>query len=907
MISADCLQSLEKLVEQTNGFVSHLTALYFLGQSISPPEELTLFSSSRRPDKIIDGFKVRFIYSKNIGKKRTQNIHFGSKVLRVSTLEQTIVDLVDCRVNRLSVNEIARIFLVNKYDLKLLIEIAIAESDTHLKRVLFYLSWTARGSWKDFPDFLSRTPVKLFPGLCNSNSYWCKSLHLRFPVDVVSLFPDGVIPRQLPSNVEKRISLAAFAPFRSFFAKKKSLPVFDMPGFEKDFERFCMDFLEKKDDKLAEKVLSNLAKEENDIPFLILEWLQGKAERQKLPKWLIEFAETHIVELLRTERFERIVSAIDIALKLKLYKVALPFFKTIEKILAEKRRYDLIEKLLSHVWRNERFLSLEIAFSYLCALVMAEKNDDALEVITVIRKREDAGTDRVKADLAYYAALIYNHQKNFSQARLEINICKPFYQKESMHHALAGLEIINGSLYMVEGEFRKARKSFLNAYLLDKENDGANLIEIETLGNLSLLEFTIGHFNRSIEFGNKAMRKVASQKGSIRESSLLRVLIPAEVYIGNLPKAIMMAKQLSQVARKLDSQQLIRTAALFNCWLYELMGQPAVAEKFWAEWDEDVVYRSYPQHLFYPFIQLKLTRLIMNGFLDEAHALIFKEQKREAEDVKISSSKISVIQRLLLKGLIVAETNPELALIDFMKARKIADKIDEFYDSKRLTIILASFYPAMIAYRIVVQNLKSLLLENSYDPFWFLYAKALLKRNIPEGHEYVHQQSLLTPELLMARLMKNFPFLKRLIARNDCLWKNRERLLISEEKQSLIGFENFRNRAKNSRVFVFDPKDGSWSYQKKHGNLTVFSNTCKILTCLILEKDKEISFSSLYQSVWGWKYDAEVDRTALLIALKRARTALLKISPAIKLSWNDGGEKQEIAKLEIKINWEVIF
>lgn len=895
------------LIEQTEGYVSHLSALYFLGQMRLPPEEATLMTAVRRPERFIGETRIRFIHTRHISKKETLIVQIGKRSVKISTLEQTILDLVDYRLKNLGYLEISGLFLTLPYDVKSLINLAVKEGDTALKRVLFYLIWTARGGWKDFPGFIKRTPVKLFPDLRDGDSYWCSCLHLRFPKDVLSSFPEGVIPQQLSSELKRRISLAAYAPFRSYFAKKNLIPVFEMPVFEEDFEQFCRNFIEKKDDKLVDHLLKNLAKEDNDIPTLILDWLESQAEKQNLPKWFMKFAEKRIVELLRTGKFERIVSAINIAVQLKLNKVIFPFFKIVENVLAKERRFDLIEKLFSEVWQKERNLKLQDAFSYLCALVMAEKNDEALEVISVIRKRKDAGTKKVKADLAYYAALIYNYQKNFSQARNEINICRPYYQSKSIHHALAGVEIINGSLHMVEGEFRKARRSFLTAYQLDKENSEPNLIEIETLGNLSLLEFTIGHFNRSIEFGTKAMRNVASQKGSIREFSFLRVLIPAQVYIGNLPKAILLAERLAEVAKKMDSPQLIKTAALFHSWLYELMGQPAIAEKFWCDWDEDVVYQSYPQHLFYPFIQVKITRLIMNGFLDDAHTLMVKEQKRAAENSRIDPSKISVVQRCLLKGLILAEKNPELALIDFMEARKITDKMDNFYDSKRLTIILGSFYPAMIADSIVVHNLKSLLLENSFDPFWFLYAKALLKRNIPEGHEYVHQQSLLTPELLMARLIRNYPFLKRLVARNDCLWKNRERLLIGADKQSLIGFENFGKRIHKNSVFVFDSKDGSWSYQQKHGKLTVFSNTCKILTCLIFEKANELPFSSLYQSVWGWEYETEVDRPALLVALKRAKVALSKISPAIKLSWYENDDKQEIARLEIKIDWEVIF
>lgn len=901
------IDSFTRLVNKTNGYVSHLSALYFLGRIPVPPEEMSIVVNSRRPDKVVEGIKVRMICGKNIENKKSQFIHTRHGKIRISIIEQTLVDIVDQRFDCLNIFEISQIFLTMPFDLPLLLEIAGEDGDSTLKRVLFYLSWSGRGSWKDFPAYLNRTPVKLHSDLDIAASCWCNRLFIKFPKEVLKRFPEGPPPKQISSKTKERISLARFAPFRDYFYRKEICPVFDSPGFDEDFEIFCKELLENEDCKFAETLFDCFAKEGQSLPILLQNWVIAQAEAQLLPGWLINFASEKIESLLNEKNGKSVQAAVAIAIKLNLYELLAVSIVTIRNFLAKERRYDQLEKICSVLWQKGLLNSIQHCLIYLSSMVMAEKNEEALELISTIRKRKDAGKQKTQADLAYYKAVIHNNRKEFDQALEELNKCGPFFQKEADWLSLAAVEFLFGSANLVKAKFKKAREAFLRAYKLAKDADKAGSVEIETLLNLVLLEFSSGNFQRCLEFGDQAMKKITPVKGSIREFGLLRILISAEVNVGKLGKAIVLAHKFAKLGKKIGSSSHNYSVRLIQSWLFELLGQTAVAGLIWTEWNEDAVLKNLPPCLYQPLILVKTTRFIMNGKVKEAIELLEKDIQSQNSTGYVEHSLCTRLQRHILKGLLIAQTSPEAAESDFLKAMKIAKNIDDCQEKRLLTIIVGSFFPASVGEKDVSDCLKEQIKQGAYDPFWFLYAKALLQRGFKSGSEFIHLQFLATHKLLFSQLELHYPFLRKIVVGNRSPSHNRDCLLVEQNKFSLIPHKEYKELRENPENLFFNSNSGIWSFSDQTGHLKFGSNSHKIFTALILEKSHRLSFASLFQQVWGVEYEAKIDRTTIISALTRLKDALEKISSLINLTWKKESSKDYFVKLHLKLSWSAIF
>lgn len=894
-----------RLVKKVDGHVSYLSSLYLLGYLPEAPEELCIVSSQRKQDKIFDGCKVRMIFCSNIRAKRTQKVKIGKEEIEVASLEQALVDLVDYRPRGLTCKRIAQLFLTLPYEVSLLLTIARETGDTSLKRVMFYLCWTARAGWQDFSLRLSRIPVKLSPKQNDTDACWCNSLFVKFPQAVLKEFPSGKAPVNLPAETYERIELASFPPFRDYFARKQTFPIFNSPGFDENFDSFCREWLANEKNELIEALAETALNKIAILPKLIIEKVARLAENKELPDWLVLSAEKKLIDYIKRNRFEDAIIAVELTLRLNLYRAAFPFLLELRNILAAERRFDLIERLCAGMWKLGLLQEFKHSMFYLSSFVMLEKNDEATKVLTEIRHREEFLSESALADLSYYGAIIYNNRKMFAKALEELSVCRAHYEKTSDYMSLAGTQILYGSINMINGKFLEARRSFLLAFKLAKDINKPGAVEVETLTNLALLELIKGNFIRCIEIGNGALKKMCFTRGSIRECALLRIMIPAEVYSGNLAGAILLSLKMKKICKKLHLVSQKKAVNLFLAWLYELMGQSAVAATTWTHWDETKVATLFPSYIYQPFIQAKLTRLILNGKIRDARDCIEKSFEKDASCENVCQSLIAKLQLNLLHALLLAFEDKNKALERFRNVEAIAGNIDDCHGKKLVYIAMGSLFPLMVNANSLVKSLRFLLEQKSYDPFWFLYARELSERGIPEGIEFIRLQTRLTHEFLLKKLMKHYSFLRKPLYQKNTGVSEKTHLLIKPGKRILISPQDYGKRHSKEEIFFFDANTGFWSYKNQSGVIKYLSITHKLLSALFLAKNNKLSLSEIYLSIWGSKFDFEIDKSAAFSALTRARKTLKKISPLILLKWEKNGK--HLVYLEMKINWEAVF
>jgi hypothetical protein len=371
-------------LKQTGGYASHQTAFFFLGEEEKMPEEFTIVSSKRLADKEIAGKKVRIVFCTNFAPKKTELCRIEGHEIKVSTIEQTLVDLVTARNSNLSYLEAGKYFLACVYDLAQLIETATNEGDSALKRILFYTAWTGRASWWDFPKFLQRTPVKLYANLKNDESYWCGHLFIRFPKEALLNLPEGSLPN-LHSTVTRRMALTRFAPFRQYFANLKIFPIFDLPDLSAYFITFYKEFLKSiKDNQMS--VLAQTASSDGEYPKMIIDWIIKQAEKKDLPDWFISASCEFIRKNLKSKNLQSVIQAVEFAIKLQLHSFLLPHLKFIDEKLTEARRFELVESLCKHAWKNGELKTIDEKLIYLSALVLVNKPIESLLLIKEIRK-----------------------------------------------------------------------------------------------------------------------------------------------------------------------------------------------------------------------------------------------------------------------------------------------------------------------------------------------------------------------------------------------------------------------------------------------------------------------------------------------------------------------------------------
>jgi len=279
-IPATCLFSeLSDILKKVEGYASHFTSLFLRGYQTEMPDELTVICKKTSKDKVVAGINIKFFSIYDIPAKKTQLCTYNSQSFITSTIEQTLIDFVAHYGINASCTQIGNLFFRLPYDIDLLIRTAATQSDTYLKRVMFYLAWSGRGTWKDFPAFLKKVPVKLFPKLDEKQAQtsWNGEIFIKYPTAIMLQAPEGDLP-VIDTEIARRVEIVCYKPFREYFAKKSILPIFHAPYMVEQLPEFFMLMLSKANtdqNSFFEQLSADNRKPA--FPAAFLEWLAKTA------------------------------------------------------------------------------------------------------------------------------------------------------------------------------------------------------------------------------------------------------------------------------------------------------------------------------------------------------------------------------------------------------------------------------------------------------------------------------------------------------------------------------------------------------------------------------------------------------------------------------------------------------
>lgn len=900
------IKEFAELVREVGGYASHQTALFLLGQQKEMPNELTIVCHKRIANKVLLGKKVRVNFVSDVSGKRTEICKFAKFEIRVSTVEQTLVDMVGSHARDLSYLKLGEYFLTLIYDLKSLIEVSINEGDSYLKRILFYTAWTGRASWKDFPGVLQRIPINLFPKLKKDESYWCRKLFVRYPKEALKEFPNGNLPR-LNKSVRKRIELARFAQFREYFSELKVLPIFDLPELSVQFSKFFREFLETIRDR-PQPIFSQIAKAGDECPEIILEWIKKQARKNKLPPWFVAAANEWIRMNLESKKLENVIQAVELAIRLHLHSFILPDLNFINELFSEACRFDLIDNLCNLAWKKGDLKSLDQVIIYLSAQVMISKPLDALQIISVARTRFSKITPRQSAELSYCAAVAFQSIRKVEESFREIEACKEFYQKNldcsESGLKLAGLELMAGRNFVFQGKLQKFRKSVLSAYRIAKSRKVGKSMVVATLTNLTQVEYVCGHFLTSIKFARQTLRKIPLLKSTNNRYLLIRILLAAHIGIGDWFRAMKYGKQLIRFGKKNGSESQIAIAQFLLAYLYELLGQPAAANRTWKIWDEDFIYEKFP-NVFPSFVQVKVARLVFGNSLEEASLFLKKVTTIMSKPIEDPEPKPFLLHQFLNLGLILFKLKQPDALSVFENAGLIANGLEDCYEKNLFYLVMGALFPGFINNGEINRRLGNIIQEKAYDPFWFLYANELLKNDLPQNKQYLHYHVEKTHKTLLTHLQTQYPILRKIVKRFSQKSETEKVMLLESGNSRMISLKELNEWRSSRNLFFFDVVSGRWSFRDREGIIKPATKSHQIFSALLVVKRNVACISELYQSVWGGQFDPEIDKPAVSAALSRTKKILREISPAIQLTWSSENEAEMQVVLNIQMPWAV--
>lgn len=873
------------------------------------PDELTVICKKTSRDKVVAGINIKFFSIYDIPAKKTQLCTYNSQSFITSTIEQTLIDFVAHYGINASCTQIGNLFFRLPYNIDLLIRTAATQSDTYLKRVMFYLAWSGRGTWKDFPAFLKKVPVKLFPKLDEKQAQtsWNGEIFIKYPTAIMLQAPEGDLP-VIDTEIARRVEIVCYKPFREYFAKRSILPIFHAPYMAEQLPEFFMLMLSKAN-KDQNSFFEQLSADNRKpaFPAAFLEWLAKTACERKLPDWFVKAAETFLLEQIDTAEAENACKCVCLAMLLQLQPILIPKLKFVLDSMMSLNRHDLVAKFGEWAWTNNYLITVAQRLIYVAALIAIQKNHEAFQIICDTRQQKPGNRSQEDcASLAYFAACSHYSARQFQEAKTEIETCMPYYKK-SGHIRYSGIGMIIAGINLANGLYSQAKGNILLAYKFAKSINKQGMFKLNALIGLAQIEYFLGNFQRMKAFARSAIRIIRKEQQHTFDFLMLKLLLAGNVLSGNLSSAFTYGIKLHNLGKQLGSDSCKISADISQAWVFALAGQFSAVNKILNKLDEIEIRQSHPQ-LFEFYAEIKITKLLLLGQLSSSLAYIepLISSKTCSSVAPIKNN--TLIRWLTIQGLLHTYLTDEAAAIScFERAKLLSASIDDCPETRLLVIITGSCFPNLVSTSELVKNLNALIRERFYHPFWFLYAGPLLERELPEGQKFVILQYSQTSSLLASELKKNYLFLRKLFRKLTLSNMKKRYLLIQNGQYHTVAREEYLRWQSKCEYLIFEPKTGKWSFLTETGCIKPGGNTHKIFLELLLAENCELSIEDLYASIWGGGYDEDFFRTAIFSALQRAKLHLQKISPEIHLWLPQKRMAKQFVTLKIGIPYCVLL
>ncbi|MBF0500713.1 MAG: hypothetical protein HQM09_11315 [Candidatus Riflebacteria bacterium] len=936
---------LVRLLEVEGEYVSHLTALYFLGQWPHLPDVLTVVSPRRRRPRTLEGRPLVFILLPPERLKPVQKISMSSGTLTVSTLEKTLIDMAAYLDYAPPIDDFAGLFVSSFFSPSLLLQTAIHSTDSVLKRISWFLGFTGLTASPEIPwESMTRTPIKLDPRVNSEDTLWDARFYLRFPKKLLSLcLPEPV--RGLPDEICEWIELRQYRGFidetiraGSVILREESSAV-AKSRMEDFFRQMLEDVVNTALESFllahVDELIYNRRKESrvhptkligvsssspathrkaghgtpgNGVPLIFNRWFEQHPEAfERIRPAITAWVRRH----LRSSNPEKLETAFYFGHRLGLTDEVLESIGSRGTALMNSGRERVIASIVT--WHLARGVPLPHSVYIVAARSAGRRGclDEALEIVETGRKVGEVRgiTATETGELAYAAGNALRMLHRFDRALPELFLSRECFEVAKDIRGLVAVNTAMGNLYFDRGMSRQARTWYMRALSCAREVRDMDA-QASLLGHLAMIESDSCHLRRAILLFSRAL--MLQKAGRNRWSTGIILIARGKAYLqtGYITKASRDFQEALAIKTELRHQAGIDECMAMLAWISELNGRSAAAKSWWSAIHESNQGKE-PRVIFLVKTIRSMATLFRGNF--EEAVTQYRETLDFARANDISSNDEGVSLHGI--GMCLAWLGKPGAIESLLEAKSLIGP-----DSGRLQMRLVNIFgflhfPEAFADVSIQSELEAVIEAQAFDPFWGWYACSLRELNNPAADTFLSYHMQRTPPTMLQLLQELIPAIGSVIAGFE---KRLERAAeffthVIDGETRPMHVDDYRIWAHNRHpgTLVFDAPGGHVTYEARSMKVKHGSLAHGILTSLVSAYPRPVQADALFRSVWGTPFDPECDPAALKSAIGRLRRQLRSIHPGIWLRRKISGQETHNIPGSIRLvfpcRWEAVL
>jgi len=905
------LPHLARMLAGTDEYVSHQTALFLLGFSTDLGKQITIVSARRRRNRTIEGFEIVFVYHSAFDPKHTQKINIADEQLPISNLEKTMIDLCKDQSYAPDLETIARLFCAVPYNLKELLNIARATSDTVLKRVSLMAAWSGRAAYFELPvKHFKRTPIRL-DAREKENLIWNSLFFTRLPARLLRL-PVSRPPEDTDDKVRLWMELKALPELceKQFEAEMIFIRETPEPGINKIIENYFRDiYLGFSIERLREFIVGN-NRGEHDFPPAIPELLRTflhshdrilLLREKELKDWFFENLSSKEPQVIETLIFYGI--------KLKLFKEVFEKFDLACSELFYAGRFKAINLFAEHFIESEFRLTPAMLLNISKTFSMQEKFEIALSLLEhhlELAENENADLS-VVGQLHYATGLVFHRMERGDDALSELFLARETFLIERNDELLARCELSIGNIYFTRGHPGSARAYYINGLNRTRSLKDRPM-QASFLANIGMVEYDLGNFPKAATYFNQAYAMNKMLKNHWSNSVVGMALGKLFLKLGQFSKSMRVFREIYPLRQEKGHASGLYEISSILAWICEITGRSGTAQTHWNQADRNDIDQLEPRSRFVGEILRALNHFYHKRY-NEAE-LMFKRMIEHAE----ARNSSAILRADCLFGLatvkfFLGQKGDSIEL--FNRARHVIPKEKARFQLAQINFYSGLLLPEAFPEINLQDTLKVLLQSQVYDPLWVHYAKYLKEIPSPEARKYLAYHLDHTSPSALQNIRKLFPDFDQIISE---ISKKTSRAaefvtLLSPGETRTIHNEDYAIWQKNypADTLIFDAPAGLLAYNDCCDRLKPGSIPHSVLLQLFLAIPHPVEIESLYRSAWGMEFDPEYDFGAFKSSIQRLKHCLKKVANTAILQRQKSSKGLKAVRISATVPWVLAF
>ncbi|MGM0601417.1 MAG: hypothetical protein ACQETH_16520, partial [Candidatus Rifleibacteriota bacterium] len=868
------IAELNEIVETDKDYVSHNSALFIHGFGSKPQKQITIVSSRRRRNRVLNGYEIVFIFHSKFDNKNILNINACDCQLSVSNLEKTLVDLCKDQNYALPLKELAELFCVVPYNLKKLINIAVQTSDSVIKRVSFLLAWSGRASYKDIPfEAFKRTPIFLDTrekeDLCWNSLFYSKIP--RFLLRQTVKLP----PFKIEDKTRLWMELKNLPEFceKQYEAEMVFIRGTPKPEINLIIENYFKEIFQSFTDRKLKKFLEGYSNKEHaanlDIPELLRSYLHHHpnillTRKDEIEAWVKQNLERTNSELLEAAIYYGLLAG----LKQEVFNA----FENNCENLFNSGKFNIIIYFTDYFAGSDIDFSTKMLVIISKTLSMQEKFDKAINLLDQAQEKAERNKClQTMGELHYATGLVYHKMEKAEDALSELFLARESFSIANCPEHLTKTECSLGNLYLSRGHHDSAKSYYFSG--LKKANYfNFKHLKASFLANIGMVEFDTGNFRKASTYLERAFKMNKMIKNYWNASIVGMATGKLQLKLSYFSKALKTFKEILPIYEEKHHSSGIYEIYILIAWLYEIIGKSATARTYWNQAEN-----------FDPEILQPRARFVGN-MLKAVNHFYYRNFDLAESNFEImlkttNSSHASNLQKAeILNGLAVCKfflNKTEDALKLFKQVRSLLNSNSKRLQSKQVNFLAKLLFTEHFKELNLDNCISEILTTEVYEPLWIHLAPKLSEIDSENARKYLVYHLNHTPPTAMEGLLSRFPDLQKCISK---IAKKQNRAgqfitILSANEHKVIHFDDYKNWQFSypENILVFDAPAGIVHFNDSQVHLKKGSIPHKILLQLFLSMPHPIDIETIYSAIWCLDFDPEYDYSTFKSSLQRLK------------------------------------